>query len=165
MQVCTWWQVNNNAVHTKKPDTAWAVVVMRKIGWSAVRSGASGSHEMLGPVGDTVGGDLGTIAATEASPNCSDKGTSRLQSLGLWKGIRKNHFHIQIITLSKKTISKFFYTNSFLYQFRWIHWQIYCSLKSRRLEKGFRITKEHLVPHPHPLYSQSEMRPSGRWLR
>lgn len=83
IQVCTWWQVNNNAVHTKKPDTACAVTVMRKIGWSRVSSGASGSHEMLGPAGDTVAGDPGTIVATEASPNLSDKGKSRLQSLGI----------------------------------------------------------------------------------
>lgn len=38
---------------------------------------------MLGPAGDTVAGDPGTIVATEASPNLSDKGKSRLQSLGI----------------------------------------------------------------------------------
>lgn len=119
-QVFTWWQVNNNAVHTKKPDTACAVVVMRKMGWSGVSSGASGSHEMLGPAGDTVAGDPGTIAATETSPNRSDKGTSRLQSLGIWNVSGRDFTYIDHYAF-KNTVYKLL-----LHKFRWIHGKICC---------------------------------------
>lgn len=71
------------AVQTKKPDTACAAGVMRKMGWSGLSSGASGSHEMLGPVGDTVGGGLGAAARGESAPSLSDSGTSRLHSLNI----------------------------------------------------------------------------------
>lgn len=69
-----------SAVHTKKPDTACAAGVMRKVGWSWLSRGASGSHEMLGPVGATVGGGLGAAARGEPSPSLSERGTSRLHS-------------------------------------------------------------------------------------
>lgn len=71
----------SSAVHTKKPDTACAAVVMRKMGWSGVRRGASGSQEMLGPAGATVGGVPSATSAGEASPKRSESGTSRLHSL------------------------------------------------------------------------------------
>lgn len=77
----TWWQVSRSAVHTKKPDTDWAVVVMRKMGCSGVSRGASGNQEMLGPVGAIVASEPGAIPTT-SSPKWSDNGTSRLKSCG-----------------------------------------------------------------------------------
>lgn len=74
-----------SAVQTKKPDTACAAGVMRKIGWSGLSSGASGSHEMLGPIGAAVGGRPGAAAGGETSPSLSESGTSRLHSFSIWK--------------------------------------------------------------------------------
>lgn len=74
-----------SAVHTKKPDTACAAGVMRKMGWSWLSSGASGSHDMLGPVGDAVGGGAGAAARGESSPSLSESGTSRLHSFNIWR--------------------------------------------------------------------------------
>ena len=56
------------AVQTKKPEMAWAAVVMRKVGWSGLSRGASGNQEMFGPVGATV------------TPTGGKGGTSRLTS-------------------------------------------------------------------------------------
>lgn len=56
---------------------------MRKMGWSWFSSGASGIHEMLGPVGATVGGRLGAAAAGASPPSHSERGTSRLHSLDI----------------------------------------------------------------------------------
>lgn len=67
-----------SAVHTKKPDTAWAAGVMRKIGLSSVSSCSSGSHDMLGPAGAAVGPRLGAMARRGvSSPSLSGSGTSR----------------------------------------------------------------------------------------
>ncbi len=79
MVLFTWWQVSRSAVHTKKPDTAWAVVVMRKMGCSEVSRGASGNQEMLGPVGAIVASEPGAIP-TDSFPKWSENGTSRLKS-------------------------------------------------------------------------------------
>lgn len=78
-----------SATHTKKPDTACAAGVMRKMGWSGDSRGSSGSHEMLGPVGATVGGGLGTAARGESSPSLAESGTSRLHILNICKGDRR----------------------------------------------------------------------------
>lgn len=85
LEAVTWWQVRMSAVHTKKPDTACAAGVMRKIGWSGLSSGASGSHEILGPIGAAVGGGPGAATRGESSPSLSERGTSRLHSLNIWK--------------------------------------------------------------------------------
>lgn len=74
-----------SAVQTKKPDTACAAEVMRKIGGSELSRGASGSHEMLGPMGAAVSGGPGAATRGESSPSLSDSGMSRLHSLSIWK--------------------------------------------------------------------------------
>lgn len=77
-----------SAVQTKKPDTACAAGVMRKMGWSPPSSGASGNHEMFGPVRDDVGGGAGAAARGESSPSLSESGTSRLHNLNIWRSHR-----------------------------------------------------------------------------
>lgn len=47
--------MKSRAVQTKKPDTAWAAGVIRKVGCSEVSRGASGNQEMFGPGGVMVG--------------------------------------------------------------------------------------------------------------
>lgn len=67
-----------SAVHTKKPDTACAAGVIRKMGWSSASRGSSESHDMLGPAGATVSGRLDAAArALGSSPSLSESGTSR----------------------------------------------------------------------------------------
>ena len=77
-----------SAVQTKKPDTACAAGVMRKIGCSGLSRGASGSQEMLGPIGAAVGGGPSAAAMGESSPSLSESGISRLHRLNIWKGHR-----------------------------------------------------------------------------
>lgn len=60
----TWWQVMSKAVHTKKPEMAWAAVVMRNIGCStAVGLPSSGIQEKLGATAGVVAAEPNLGAA------------------------------------------------------------------------------------------------------
>lgn len=52
---------------------------MRKIGWSGVTTGVSGSQEEFDPWGAMVAGAPGTSPAGESFPNLSERGMSRRQ--------------------------------------------------------------------------------------
>lgn len=74
-----------SAIQTKKPDTACAAGVIKKVGWSGPRSGASESHDILGPIGTAEDEGLGDPMRGEPSPDLSESGTSRLHSLNIWR--------------------------------------------------------------------------------
>lgn len=57
----TWWQVMSRAVQTKKPEMAWAAVVIRNTGCSMAVGLPSGITETLGEAAMVVG-DAGSGA-------------------------------------------------------------------------------------------------------
>lgn len=58
----TWWQVMSRAVHTKKPEMAWAAVVIRNTGCSMAVGLPSGVAETPGEAAAVVG-DAGSGAS------------------------------------------------------------------------------------------------------
>ena len=69
--------MSSRAVHTKKPDTVWAVEVMRKMGSSEVTRGAAGTQEELDPGGAAVAGGPGARPMGLSLPSLSDRDTPR----------------------------------------------------------------------------------------
>lgn len=59
----TWWQVMSRAVHTKKPEMAWAAVVIRNTGCSMAVGLPSGVAETWPGEAAAVVGDAGSGAS------------------------------------------------------------------------------------------------------
>lgn len=108
--VFTWWQVMSKAVHTKKPEMAWAAVVMRKMGCStAVGLPSSGIQEKLGATAGVVAADprrgaavtsvimimvpcgarlrLGLLKSRPGAASC--QGRERKSNSTQWQGLRR----------------------------------------------------------------------------